>query len=138
MGSTRRSFSDEYKKAAVDFVLTEGRPVKEVAGNIGVHEMTLGKWVKKERDAREASVPADAELSESERAELLGLWGEVRSLRSEKSQLEMQVDFAKKVATWSPTRWRWPLPSANLEQGSFFIATAGVRDGRSQAISLKK
>lgn len=43
MGSTRRSFTDEYKEAAVGFVLDEGRSIKEVARNIGAHEMTVGK-----------------------------------------------------------------------------------------------
>jgi transposase len=59
MGSTRRSFTDEYKASAVAFVLDEGRSIAEVARNIDVHEMTLGKWVKKERDARQARRPAD-------------------------------------------------------------------------------
>lgn len=60
MGSTRRSFTDEYKESAVGFVLDEGRSIKEVARNIGAHEMTVGKWVKKERDAREATTGSDA------------------------------------------------------------------------------
>ncbi|GAA5057349.1 transposase [Nocardia callitridis] len=45
MGSTRRSFTEEYRAQAVAFVVYEGRPVAEVARNIGVHEMTLRKWV---------------------------------------------------------------------------------------------
>ncbi len=53
MGSTRRSFTDEYRQQAVEFVLDQGRSIAEVARNIGCHEMTLGKWVKKERAARE-------------------------------------------------------------------------------------
>jgi transposase len=47
MGSTRRRFTEEYKAQAVAFVIDDHRPVAEVARNIGVHEMTLGKWVKK-------------------------------------------------------------------------------------------
>ena len=47
MGSTRRSFTEEYKDEAVRFVIEGGRSIAEVARNIGVHEMTLGKWVKK-------------------------------------------------------------------------------------------
>lgn len=72
----------------------------EVARNIDVHEMTLGKWVKKERDAREAERPADASLTEPERVELLRLREENKDVKSENSQLKMQVAFAKKVATW--------------------------------------
>ena len=100
MGSTRRSFTDEYKASAVAFVLEEGRPIAEVARNIDVHEMTLGKWVKKERDRLAASQPAGAPLSEGERAELIRLRDEAKTFKSENAQLRMQVEFAKKVATW--------------------------------------
>lgn len=100
MGSTRRSFTEEYKAQAVMFVTDEGRSVAEVARNIGCHEMTLGKWVKKARDAKAASQPPDALLDESERAELFRLRGEIKESKSEIAHLLMQVDFAKKVATW--------------------------------------
>ena len=92
MGSTRRSFTEEYKAQAVAFVIDDRRSVAEVARNIGVHEMTLGKWVKKARDS--GGEPAqDKPLDASERAEL-------ERLRAENRELQMQVDFAKKVATW--------------------------------------
>ena len=100
MGSTRRSFTAEYKASAVAFVLDEGRQIVEVARNIGVHEMTLGKWVKKERDAREAIIPPDASLTMSERAELIRLREDYKTARSENAQLRMEAEFAKKVATW--------------------------------------
>jgi transposase len=90
MGSTRRSFTDEYKHEAVGFVIDGGRSIAEVARNIGVHEMTLGKWVKKEKDS---SPRPDKPLDATERAEL-------ERLREENAHLQMQVSFAKKVATW--------------------------------------
>jgi transposase len=92
MGSTRRRFTEEYKAQAVAFVIDDHRSIAEVARNIGVHEMTLGKWVKK---AREAGSGGDVEkpLDSSERAEL-------ERLRAENAELQMQVEFAKKVATW--------------------------------------
>ena len=73
MGSTRRSFTEEYKAKAVTFVIDDHRSIAEVARNIGVHEMTLGKWVKKTRDTKEAATPPDAVLDESERLELVRL-----------------------------------------------------------------
>ena len=106
MGSTRRSFTDEYKASAVAFILDENRPVAEVARNIDVHEMTLGKWVKKERDARDAKRPPDTVLSESERAELMRLRQENKVVKAENTQLQMQVSFAKKVATWFASEQR--------------------------------
>ncbi len=100
MGSTRRSFTEEYKEEAVKFVIEGGRSVAEVARNIGVHEMTLGKWVKKARDASESAKPADAPLSESERLELIRVRAELKDTKAENAELQMQVEFAKKVATW--------------------------------------
>lgn len=100
MGSTRRSFSQEYKDEAVTFVIEGGRPIAEVARNIGCHEMTLGKWVKKARDARALAVPPDAELTVSERVELIRLRAEAEDDKATIAELRMQVEFAKKVATW--------------------------------------
>ena len=93
MGSTRRSFTEEYKAQAVAFVLEQGRPVAEVARNIGCHEMTLRKWVKKAKESGAAGGSGDESLTDSERAEL-------ERLRAENAELKMQVAFAKKVATW--------------------------------------
>jgi transposase len=100
MGSTRRSFTEEYKDQAVAFVIEGNRSIADVARNIGVHEMTLGRWVKKVKDERAGQVPADAPLTETERAELIRLRAELKDVRSENAELQMQVEFAKKVATW--------------------------------------
>ena len=100
MGSTRRSFTEEYKDEAVRFVIEGGRSIAEVARNIGVHEMTLGKWVKKARDAQAAATPADAPLTETERMELIRLRASDKDKDATISELRMQVEFAKKVATW--------------------------------------
>jgi transposase len=90
MGSTRRSFTSEYKSTAVEYVLDDGRPIVEVARNIGVSPTTLGKWVKLAKDKRgDDSKP----LNINEREEL-------QQLRQEVRELKMQLDFAKKVATW--------------------------------------
>jgi transposase len=88
--ATRRHFTQEYKDQAVSLVLNSGRTIAEVAKSIGVHEMTLGKWVKA---ARESGRTPDKDLSESERAELI-------RLRKEIAIVKMERDFAKKVATW--------------------------------------
>ncbi len=100
MGSTRRSFTPEYKEQSVAFVLDGGRPVAEVARNIGVHEMTLGKWVKVAREAAASGTGPDAPLGESERAELIRLRAEAKDDKATIGELRMQVEFSKKVATW--------------------------------------
>ena len=82
--ATRRRFTEEYKDQAVSLHLDSGRSIAEVARSIGVHEMTLGKWVKK---AREAGQVLDKDLSETERAEL-------GRLRKDNAVLRMERDFA--------------------------------------------
>jgi len=88
--ATRRHFTQEYKDQAVSLVLDSGRTIAEVAKSIGVHEITLGKWVKKTKDSGQAPY---RDLSETERAEL-------ERLRKENATLRMERDFAKKVAAW--------------------------------------
>ena len=48
-------------------------------------------------------MPADAPLSESERLELLRLRAEAKDDKARIAELTMQIDFAKKVATWFAT-----------------------------------
>jgi transposase len=88
--ATRRHFTQEYKDQAVSLVLDSGRSIAEVARSIGVHEMTLGKWVKNARDSGRTS---GKDLSENERVE-------PERLRRENAILRMERDFAKKVAAW--------------------------------------
>ncbi|MCA1710083.1 MAG: transposase [Actinobacteria bacterium] len=84
--ATRRRFTQEYKDQAVSLVLDSGRSIADVARSIGVHEMTLGKWVKKAKDSGQVQ---DKDLSETERAEL-------ERLRKENAVLRMERDFANK------------------------------------------
>ncbi|SBW27945.1 transposase [Protofrankia symbiont of Coriaria ruscifolia] len=96
MGATRRAFTPEYKEQAVAFVIDGGRSIADVARNIGVHEMTPGKWVKVARDAAESGKAPDAPLSESERVALIRLRTESTDDKSTIAELQMQVEFAKK------------------------------------------
>ena len=82
MGSTRRRFTDEYKAEAVQFVISSGRPVAEVARNLGIVEGTLGNWVAKARENGEAKEP---ELDVSERAELHRLRKELQTVKMERT-----------------------------------------------------
>ena len=91
MGSTRRSFTDEYKRDAVALIVDGGHTIVEVAKKLEISETSIRKWVKKIEPAAEP--PVEKPLTESERAELA-------RLRRENAKLEMQLDFAKKVSTW--------------------------------------
>ena len=90
MGSTRRKFTPEYKAEAVQFVISSGQPVAEVARNLGIVEGTLGNWVTKARENGQVTEP---ELNVSERAEL-------QRLRKENQTLKMERDFLKKATAF--------------------------------------
>jgi transposase len=97
MPEQRRRFSPQFKAEAVQMVLETGKPIAEVARDLGINEGTLGNWCAK---ARRAGENGHGELSESERAEL-------DRLRKELVELRMQRDVLKRsVALWALSRTR--------------------------------
>ena len=100
MGSTRRNFTEEYKRQAVELVVDGNRTIVEVARNIGAHESTLGQWVKKEKESRRKPQDPTAVLIESERAAWTRLIAESKEDKAKIADLQMQVEFGKKVSSW--------------------------------------
>ena len=92
-GQQRRKFTPEFRNEAVRLVLDTGRPVAEVARDIGVVEGTLGNWVNLWRVEHPDAEP---ELGISERAELA-------ELRRENQRLRMEREFLKKAAAFFAT-----------------------------------
>jgi len=91
MSETRRRFDPEFKRGAVDLVRETGRPIAQIARELGINEGTLGNWVDKDRKTRGEG---DQALDESERDELT-------RLRREVTELRMQRDVLKRsVALW--------------------------------------
>jgi transposase len=86
-----RKFDEDFKQGAVRLVFETGKPIAQVARELGVNEGTLGNWVVRARRDRDGgNVP----LTEDERAELM-------RLRRENSELRMQRDVLKcSVALW--------------------------------------
>jgi transposase len=82
VSETRRKFDAEFRQGAVRIVLESGRPIAQVARELGIHEGTLGNWLARNRQARGGQDPA---LSESERAEL-------HRLRRELAESQMERD----------------------------------------------
>lgn len=90
MGSTRRKFTPEYKAEVVDLVISSGRPVAEIARDLGINEGTLGNWVNMAKKRGEVK---DKPLDIDERARLKELEDEVR-------RLKMEREILKKAAAW--------------------------------------
>lgn len=45
-GPTTRRYSDEFKRDAVALYRSSGRPIKEVARELGISDTSLGTWVR--------------------------------------------------------------------------------------------
>ena len=45
MPEHRRQFSPQFKAEAVQMVIETGKPIAQVARDLGIHEGTLGNWV---------------------------------------------------------------------------------------------
>jgi transposase len=45
----RRQFAAEFKRDAVELVRTSGRPIAEIARELGIYDSTLGNWVRQDR-----------------------------------------------------------------------------------------
>jgi transposase len=91
MADTRRKFDEDFKRGAVRIVRETGKPIAQVARELGINEGTLGNWCAKDRRHRDG---AGGALTEDERAELI-------RLRRENAELGMQRDVLKRsVALW--------------------------------------
>ena len=44
----RCKFSDEFKRDAVEIVRTSGKPIRQVATELGIYDSTLGNWVRQD------------------------------------------------------------------------------------------
>ena len=90
MTETRRKFDQDFKEGAVRLVRETGKPIAQIAKDLGINEGTLGNWVAKDRQVR----GGDGRLSEDERTELA-------RLRKENAELAMERDVLKRsVALW--------------------------------------
>ena len=91
MAETRRNLDADFKEGAVRLVRETGKPIAQVARDLGINEGTLGNWVMADRRRRDGG---DGQLSEDERAELV-------RLRKENAELQMRCDVLKRsVALW--------------------------------------
>ena len=81
-----RRYSEEFKADAVALVRKSGRPVAQLAKELGVDDSTLSYWVHH----------SDAQLDDAEKAEL----EEQRRLRKRIKELEEEVEILKRFTAY--------------------------------------
>lgn len=79
-----RSYSNEFKEEALALISDQGYSAQEAADALGIRANLLYSWKQKQDDQVNSSV------TEDERAELLSLRKEVKTLRMEKEILYVQ------------------------------------------------
>jgi transposase len=81
-----RPYSEEFKADAVALVRKSGRPVAQVAKELGVDDSTLSYWVRN----------SDARLDDADKAEL----EEQRRLRKRVKELEEEIEILKRFTAY--------------------------------------
>jgi transposase len=95
MSENRKKYDREFREGAVRIVEESGKPIAQIARDLGVNEGTLGNWVARAREAREGR----GEMSKDDLEELKRLRAEVAELRMERDVLKRSVVLWVKEAT---------------------------------------
>jgi transposase len=89
MAEKRRKFTAEFREGAVRIVTEAGKPVPEVAKDLGINETTLAGWVSRAKRAEKAT-PEDKD------ALIARLTAENAALKKENKELGMERDVLKR------------------------------------------
>jgi transposase-like protein len=65
MPEIRKKYDREFREGAVRIVEETGKPIAQVARDLGVNEGTLGNWVARAREAREGTEACPGATSRS-------------------------------------------------------------------------
>ncbi|MET8403630.1 transposase [Streptomyces sp900116325] len=91
MAEKRRKFDAEFREGAVRIVAETGRPIGQVARDLGINETTLSTWVSRAKKAG-----GDGTLSAPEREELARLRRQDAEKNKRIKELEMERDVLKR------------------------------------------
>lgn len=87
----RRKFRKEFKREAVRLLQTSGKPLTEIARELGVHPNVLRSWQEMVKAEEKTGLTPD-ELEE------------LKQLRKDKARLEMEVEILGKATAFFAKR----------------------------------
>src|SRR3954470_4731986 len=102
MERQRRSFTEDYKRQAVELAVSSGRSIGSVAKELGLRDSVLRRWIDKlgqEPTAAACRATTQATPMSADQA------SEIARLRQENERLRMERDILKKsIAIFAGTR----------------------------------
>ena len=95
MGQERRRFTDEFKTEAVALLASSGRPLIQIASELGLSPSMLRNW--RNRSTRGHAGSAPHPIAASAAPSLPDPAAEISRLRRENDRLRMERDILKKT-----------------------------------------
>ncbi len=92
MSVPRRKFDKEFKREAVKMVLKDGLSKAEVARRLGISQTQISNWIKSSIADGESAFPGNGKLKHEEE--------ELRSLRKQVKEQQLEIEFFKKSAAY--------------------------------------
>ena len=99
MTKLRRSFTDEFKREAVALLESSGRPLMQIAEELGIQPSMLRNWRKAARVPAGASSRPDTQAMPPQAGSSGDQSAEIARLRREVERLRMERDILKKTVT---------------------------------------
>ena len=104
-GRQRRSFTEDYKRQAVDLVASSGRSIGSVAKELGLRDSVLRRWVEQRKAARLEPTVASRRPATQATLPSADHAAEIAGLQRENERLRMERDILKKsIAIFAGTR----------------------------------
>jgi transposase len=95
-GRQRRSFTDDYKRQAVDLVASSGRSIGSVAKELGLRDSVLRRWVELRGAGREPTAAAARHPTTQATLPAADHAAEIARLQRENERLRMERDVLEK------------------------------------------
>jgi|SRR6202171_2731063 transposase len=96
MGTARRQYTDEFKREAIGLLASSGRPLSQIAQELGIAASRLRAWRNKD-DGRHAGSPRRSNTQAAIPHAGADLAAENARLRRENERLRMEREILKKT-----------------------------------------